>query len=134
MNDMKEALIMTLARKARALADIESTSEMPKAIDSDTFAQTCKHLEKWKNFQDDPKIAVLALEREKKAGHTGLVFKRLSTLLVGKGIETKDGIYQFTKEDIIERRLRLLDDLGYTHLAEREKAWMDCSPKEFALF
>jgi hypothetical protein len=134
MNDKKEALIIAMARKARALAEIESSSQVSEPANSDTFVQTCKQLEKWKKIEQDPKFAVLALEKEKDAGHTGLMLKRLGTLLVGKGLDTKDGISPLTKGDIIERRISLLKDLGYNHLAEREKAWMDCSAKEFALF
>ena len=134
MNDKKEALVIALARKARALLENESSSQCSEIANSDTFALTCKQLEKWKNVESDDKFAVLALEKEKRSGWKGLMLRRLSTLLAGKGLNTKDGICPLTKGDIIERRLCLLKDMGYMHLAEREKAWMDCSAKEFALF
>ena len=133
MKENKETLIIALARKARALAEQESSNETE--IDTgDTFFRTYKQLKKWKNVEEDSKFAILALEKEKKDGHLGLMLKRLSSLAVEKGLKTKDGMGQLSKDDILKRRLDLLEEMGYTHLAKRQQAWMHCSVEEFALF
>ena len=63
------------------------------------------------------------------------MLKLLNSLLESNGKDTKDGICPMSKKDIIEKREKVLEELKYTHLMKRNKAWgIVSSVKDYALF
>lgn len=130
MEEKKTFLVEALARKAWAASDTD-------ADESDGFDASVKELQKWvgDDIASDKKFAVLALEREKRAGRTGSELKILNDLLKSKGDDTKGGICPLTKSDILERRAEVFRRLGLSHLATNDGKWRSISaPKDYALF
>ena len=128
MEEKKKFLIEALARKARAVAD---DGKSP----SSRFDDALKHLSRWLDVDSDLKYAVLIIERGERAGRMGAVLKLLNDLLKKNGDDTKGGICPMTKSDLLGRRAKVLDQLGFSHLSENDMKWrVIASPKSFALF
>jgi hypothetical protein len=128
MEKKKEILIEALARKARAYSDIASS-------DSTDFDSTLKELQKWIDIDKDKKYAVLTIERDMQAERFGAVLKLLNALINNKGEDTKGGICPMSKADLLAKRARVLEALGYSELVEHDKKWRVISaPKNYALF
>jgi len=122
-------LIEALARKARAIADSQSTDSS-----SDTFQQALKHLQKWEDT-GSKKYAALTLEKAKLDGNLGSRLKLLTELLENKGDDTKDSFAPMTKAEIVEERKKVLESLSFAHLKERQEKWsIITSNKDYAPF
>jgi len=126
MDQLKDALIEALARKARALAD----------LDKPEFDDTMQQLAKWvDNMETNNKFAVLNLAKLGRQRRLGSVLKLLTTLLEKDGEETKGGICPLTRADLLKRRATVLEELGYHHLVEYDRVWsLIASPKSYTLF
>jgi tripeptidyl-peptidase-2 len=136
MDQKKDAIIEALARKARAIADMEKENG-DSEVESlgTTFDQSLTELRKWVDMTSNNKYAVLSLEKERRMGRPGLVLKLISKPLEKDGEDTKGGICPLSKTDLLNRRAEVLESLGYSHLAENDKMWrLLSSPKEFAPF
>ena len=127
MKDMKAFLIEAIARKAHAIMNKDDEKE---------FDETLKHLSKWVDIEKEKKYAVLALQRYENAKLYGLMLKLLNSLLEKKGEETKDGIAPMSKNDIIKKRIEVLETLNFNNLAERDLSWSRSlkATKDYALF
>jgi hypothetical protein len=124
--------VESLARKARAIADLESSDDGWQNLES--FGDVIKRLQQWDDI-DSKKYAVLSIERAKRAGHSGLMLKLIASLLEKKGSETKDGFAPLSKDDLLKERKKVLGTLEYDHLKSRDSSWaVIASLKEFALF
>jgi tripeptidyl-peptidase-2 len=137
MDEKKDALIESLARKARAVADLEKESNdmEVKGIGSSDFDRTLAELKKWVNIDSNSKYTVLSLEMERRMGRPGLVLKLINKLLEKDGEDTKGGICPMSKAELLDRRAAVLESLGYVHLSENDKLWrVLSSPKNFAPF
>mmetsp|Transcript_8805 Transcript_8805/g.11071 ORF Transcript_8805/g.11071 Transcript_8805/m.11071 type:complete len:1292 (+) Transcript_8805:46-3921(+) len=126
MEEKKTFLIEALARKSHAKVKYSD----------EEFNDSLKHLLKWVNVENDKKYAVLCLEKYKRSNRLGLMIKLLTSLLENKGKDTNDGIFPLTYEDIIKERITIFRNLDYTHLVERDEAWLRISTttKDYALF
>jgi hypothetical protein len=69
---------------------------------------------------DKTKYAAVSIARERRAGNYGLAIKIINKLL-SKEIKDKDLIKSFTKAELIEMRIDLLEKLGYSRLVEFER-------------
>lgn len=136
MDEKKDALIEALARKARAVADLEKENDDKEVEDIGTsFEQILVELKKWVDVDCNSKYAVLSLEKERRMGRLGLVLKLITKLLEKDGEDTKGGICPLSKSDLLDRRAEVLKTLGYAHLSEYDKSWrVLSSPKDFAPF
>jgi len=130
--DKKSNLVEALARKARAIADMGSSTE---AEEDTRFDDAMRHLQKWESIDDSKKFAVLSLEKLRRAGHFGSMLKLVTSLLEKNGDDTKDGFAPMTRDDINEERKKVLEHLKFTHLRDRDFSWkIVTSVKEYALF
>lgn len=156
MEEKKAALADALARKARALIDLQAAAaaggegkgqgqgkdggsvvelgeEKAEAVapskGDEEVAAVLKELGKWDTLDKDA-YARLVLERDARKGRWGLVVKALNKLLGDAG--NGSGI---PKEELYKRRLEAYTQLGWTHLLENERKLrvIDC-PKDYALF
>jgi len=120
-----------LARKARAIADSQSTDSS-----SDTFQQALKHLQKWEDTAGSKKYAALTLAKAKLDGNLGSRLKLLTELLENKGDDTKDSFAPLTKAEIVEERKKVLEALSFAHLKERQEKWsiITSKNKDYAPF
>lgn len=162
MDEKKSALIEALARKSRALVDIENnddsdndaekketddinTQEKPsegeKSDDTDdkkstNFKSSLSELKKWVDIEKNLKYSILVIEREKKDKRFGNVLKLVQKLLENnEGEDTKGGICHLTKADLMKLRAEAFKELGYTHLYAYDEVWkLICNPKDYALF
>ena len=126
MDEKKSTLVDALGRKARAQADADNGKG---------FDETLKDLKEWTDIDSNHKFAVLVLERDARAKRHGLVLKTLGTLLKKDGEGTKGGICPLSKKDLLERRAKVLDELGYTELVAYDKSRRVVdSPDSFSLF
>ena len=123
--EIKTHLIDALARKARAIADSESSSD-------EDFEKALKELEKWTDTSAN-KFAVLALEHHRRAGRYGLMLKLLSGLLENID-EMKSSFSPLTKAQVLEQRQEVLKKLSFTHLKKRDEIFKATTPKDFAPF
>ena len=136
MDEKKESLIETLARKARAVADLEKENgdKEVEGLDA-TFQQSLVELKKWVDVESNNNYAVLTLEKERRNNCPGLVLKLLTKLLEKDGEDTKGGICPLSKAELLNRRAEIFETLGYSHLVQNDKMWrLLSSPKDFALF
>lgn len=126
MEEKKAFLVEALARKARAISEMENSND---------FASVLNQLKSWEDIESNHKYAVLFLGREKRAGRYGSMLKLINTLLKNNGEGTKGGICPMTKSELYAKRAEVLEELGYTVLVEYDKK-MKCisAPKDFALF
>lgn len=92
-------------------------------------AAVVAELMKWDSLDQD-KYARLLLDRDAGYGRWGLVLKVLNKLLGDAG--NSSGI---DKKELYERRLKVFEHLGWTHLIENERKWrvIDC-PTSYSLF
>jgi hypothetical protein len=136
MDEKKEALIEALARKARAVSDLERENNDKEVEDlGTTFEQSLVDLKKWVDVESSNKYAVLTLEKERRLGRSGLVLKLITKLLEKDGEDTKGGICQFSKAELLNRRAEVLETMGYSHLAQNDKMWrLISSPTAFSPF
>ena len=133
MEKKKSALIEALARKARAIADLENAKI--SSTDTSSFEESITDLRKWVNIDSNMKYAVLLLEIEGRKKRYGAVLTTLNKLLEKNGDETKGGICHLDKAEILSRRAKILEILGYDHLVKYDNAWKLISkPSDYALF
>jgi len=131
--EKKSFRIEALARKARALSDLNKGSE--DKINEGAFGDALKELNKWIDIDSDNKYAVLVMEREEMAGRYGTVMKLLNSMLAKDGETTKGGICPLSKSDLLEKRAAIFEKLGYTMLVENDKKWrLIAAPKSFMPF
>ena len=136
MDEKKEALIEALARKARAVSDLERDNNDKEVEDlGTTFEQSLVDLKKWVDVESSNKYAVLTLEKERRLGRSGLVLKLITKLLEKDGEDTKGGICPLSKAELLNRRAEILETMGYSHLAQNDKMWrLISSPTDFSPF
>jgi len=127
MKDKRSVLTESLARKALANWEMGTAASL---LDLDT---TLKHLRQWMDVESNERYAAVVLAREERAGRYGLLLKHLDKIL---GKETvKDAIRPVSRKDLWEKRIFVLEKLGYAPLVEYERRTRIISfPKSFASF
>ena len=116
MEKKKGNLVEAMARKAMAYSELQ-TSEAPSKFD-----ETLQCLKAWVDIDANGKYAVLSIERDCRAGRYGSALKRINKLL-GKGAKEGNGtIKVLTKSDLLDRRIKIFEILGYDALVDREKS------------
>ena len=126
MEKRKNYLIEALARKAAALAELNT---------DDAFDETLKKLKEWVDIDANGKYASLAIERDCRNEKYGSALKRIQKLLSKPSKESNGGLKVLSKSDLLEKRSKLFETLGYTALVDRDKATrVVAAPKDFPLF
>ncbi|KAG7366232.1 tripeptidyl-peptidase II [Nitzschia inconspicua] len=129
MEKQKGFLVDALARQAFAHA--EMTTDDAK----ERFAKTLDALKAWVDIDSNGKYAGLALERDCRAGRHGLALKRINKLLAKTNGKDTGGVRPLTRADLIEKRVKIFEHLGYHGLVKREKAMkLVASPTDYKLF
>ena len=130
MEKQKTALVDALHRKARALFDmakkagaaerpgVEASEEEDKDDDAETadwgaFEQAFAELQKWVDTATDDYL-MLHIDREAQHGRLGGALK----LLNKKIADSKPD------KELFEKRIKLLDRLGWVHWKQYEERWM----------
>jgi len=129
VDEKKVLLVEALARRARAAADAEGDGNVI------SFEGAMKHLRKWvPDVDSSAKYAVLALEKDKRAQRTGLVLKLLDKLLKTDDATT-GSICVLSRKKLWERKIEVLRELHYDHLADLESSRLTSAyPNAHALF
>lgn len=128
MEKRKGYLVDAIVRKALAHADSREENA-PARFDS-----ALNDLKQWVDIDSNGKYALLALERDTRAGHFGLALKRIMKLLSKNGKDT-GGVKPLNKSDLLERRATILQQVGYTSLHKRDKAFkFVASPADYKVF
>ena len=124
----------TLARKARAISDLELLNELEALDEIGSFEGTLKRLHQWTDT-NSKKFSVLTLEKARREGHYGSMLKLLTTLLETKGSDTKGGFAPMEKDEIVQQRRKVLEALEFHHLKKRDFSWeVITKVKDCALF
>lgn len=134
LNEKKSVLIDALYRKGRALAWMELPNEgeadeiTEPPFESDTieklFEANYAELIRWID-PEDARVILLTIRREWRQERLGEAL-RLLQLEIGR---------QPTSRKLLEKRIRLLDELGWEQLAERERMRLLLAyPTGYALF
>eukprot|EP00934_Nitzschia_sp_Nitz4_P004024 Nitzschia sp. Nitz4//scaffold5_size260463//37246//41143//NITZ4_000947-RA/size260463-processed-gene-0.53-mRNA-1//1//CDS//3329555235//4014//frame0 len=124
----KNSLVEALTRKAYAIAD--SSTERA----SSSFDETLTRLKVWVDIDSNGKYASLALERDCRNGKHGLALKRINKLISKNGKDT-GGIKPMTRADLLDKRAKILKELGYDCLCQREGALRIANaPTDYKLF
>ncbi len=128
MEKKKGYLVEALVRKALAFADskeADSSIEFDKVLDD---------LKSWVEIDSNGKYAALAIERDCRAGRQGMALKRINKLLSKNGKDT-GGVKPMTKADLLEKRAKILRELGYVALYKRDNAMkFVAAPLDYKLF
>ncbi|KAG7337083.1 hypothetical protein IV203_011102 [Nitzschia inconspicua] len=96
-----------IARQAFAYA--EMTTDDAK----ERFRKTLDALKAWVDIDSNGKYAGLALERDCRAGRHGLALKRINKLLAKTNGKDTGGVRPLTRADLIEKRVKIFEHLGY---------------------
>jgi tripeptidyl-peptidase II len=139
MDEKKAAVIEALAAKCSALMDLqdgvvpcantaapsvassaspeeasEPQSNPPPSKSSDEIEAAYEELRKWIDLVSDPAHAGLASRREERAGRLAGALKAME-----KSLKPEDGP---PKKSVLERRIKLLKQLGWDHWVNVEEA------------
>jgi hypothetical protein len=129
MEKQKGFLTEVLARKAFAY------SEMKTEDAGEQFGKTLDALKAWVDIDSNGKYAGLALERDCRADRYGLALKRVNKLLVKTNGKDTGGVRPLSRADLLEKRVKMFEHLGYHGLVKREKAMqLVASPADYKLF
>jgi tripeptidyl-peptidase-2 len=115
VKEKKTFLVEALCRMALAYAEMDT----PNSPDVGKFDQVVKRLKSWVDM-DNSKYAAVSIAKERRAGNYGLAIKIIHKLL-SKEIKDKDLIQSFTKSELMDMRIDLLEKLGYSKLVEFER-------------
>jgi len=120
MDKQKDALVDALHRKGKALFDMLEDKPAGERAETDAeetgdaaFEEAFAELGKWVDTTDADYLD-LHIEREQRQGRLGEAVR-----LVSKKIEDAE-----PKKALYEQRIRLLDDLGWSHWKAYEEAWL----------
>jgi tripeptidyl-peptidase-2 len=113
MKETREALREVLFRKARALCEVARENEGDEAA-REAFETAFTDLERWGDPKSD-EVFDLKLGREKLRGRLGVALGMLTERIEDE--EKPD-------RDLLERRIALLEELGWPHWAESEQRWL----------
>jgi tripeptidyl-peptidase-2 len=116
VKEKKTFLVEALFRLALVYAEVDTHSSSSSA---GKFDEIVKRIKSWVDM-DKTKYAAVSIARERRAGNYGLAIKIINKLL-SKEIKDKDLIKSFTKAELIEMRIDLLEKLGYSRLVEFER-------------
>jgi tripeptidyl-peptidase II len=129
MEKQKGFLTEALARKAFAY------SEMTTEDAGEHFSKTLDALKAWVDIDSNGKYAGLALERDCRADRYGLALKRVNKLLAKTNGKDTGGVRPLSRADLIEKRVKIFEHLGYHGVVKREKAMkLVASPADYKLF
>mmetsp|Transcript_61322 Transcript_61322/g.168297 ORF Transcript_61322/g.168297 Transcript_61322/m.168297 type:complete len:1350 (+) Transcript_61322:106-4155(+) len=150
-DELKEALVDALARKARAMADMEASSSQakdgaeeakdgaeapppPPADGSATFDTSLYRLQQWedglKTPSNAPKYGRLVVENLTRKAQIGALLD-----YVTKALNENPKLDAALDTELRAVKVKVLGELGWAHIAENEKTWdIINKPKAFALF
>ena len=123
---LKEILVDTLYRKARAVGFMELSTLDEEWVESNasagwsseriesTFNETYQRLESWVDIEGSD-FYRLAIRRDRRMGNLGTALKKLRPHIAGEGL--KD-------EGLLKKRVAILRELGWRELADAEEAWL----------
>jgi tripeptidyl-peptidase-2 len=124
--EKKDFLVDALARQALAYADMTAPDAAEK------FQEALRHLKSWIDIESSEKYAALYMEQESRAGRHGNVLKTLGKLLEK---DVKDTLRPMNRLELLEKRVALLEQVGFDALAEYDKrSQMLAAPKSYCLF
>lgn len=128
MKEKKAILIETFVRIALAYCDMKTDDAKTK------FGDTLQRLKAWADIDGSDKYAALVIERETAEGRYGNALKLVNKLLAKESCK-EDAIKPISRFDLYQKKVELLEKLGYTMLAEYEKSnRVIACPKLYALF
>ncbi|KAL8557152.1 hypothetical protein ACS0TY_004563 [Phlomoides rotata] len=128
MDTTRDQLTEALYQKGLALAEIESlkgekvadTEDAKAATDSsvqqDLFEENFKEVQKWVDVKSS-RYGTLYVIRERRKGRLGTALKVLVDMIQEDGQPPKKKFYDL--------KLSLLEQIGWTHLVQYEKQWMN---------
>jgi tripeptidyl-peptidase-2 len=103
--EQRDFLVEALRTKAIALARMDAPG--------DALEETYRELERWADLEDDANAELLVI-REQRRGRPAVALGVLDGLL-------DDGP---AKRELYETRVELLEELGWTDRADRERSWL----------
>ena len=119
MERQRDALVEALHRKAQALLELSSADDAEERPETDAQAATSAafeaafaELRKWVDTTDD-KYLMLHIEREIRHGRLGEALHLLNERIA----ESRHD------KELYEKRIKLLDTLGWLHWKEYEEKW-----------
>lgn len=128
MKEKKTFLIETYVRMAMAYDDMKMDGAKTK------FDDALKSLKAWADIDGSDKYAALVIQRETREERYGNALKSVNKLLAKDGTKD-DAIKPLSRSNLYEKKIELLEKLGYSILVEHEKANCVIScPKSYALF
>ena len=128
MKEKKVSLIETYVRMAMAYDDMKTDDSKTK------FDDTIKRLKAWADIDGSDKYAALVIQRETREERYGNALKVVNKLLSKDGTKD-DAIKPISRSDLYEKKVELLEKLGYSVLVEYEKTnHVIACPKSYALF
>ncbi|KAL2334720.1 hypothetical protein Fmac_015933 [Flemingia macrophylla] len=95
--------------------DMDSKQSTENRGQGDLFEENFKELKKWVDVKST-KYGILLVTRERRAQRLGTALKVLCDIIQDDAEPAKKKFY--------ELKLSLLDEIGWTHLAEYERQWM----------
>ena len=112
MTEKKTLLVEALALQILAYSEMDNKSEM--------LDERWKRLQRWVDIESEAKFAVLNLEQKIRTKHYGLALQQVNQLLSKVGVKDgkKDWIKPTNRSELLQKRVEILEKLGYTQLVE----------------